>query len=46
VAVMFASIPHFMDYFAENDIDDGGLRYLEVLNSTSAGLMRYNFKII
>jgi hypothetical protein len=30
---MFASIPNFMDYFAENDIGDGGYRCLEVLNS-------------
>lgn len=33
VTVMFASIPNFMDYFAENDNEDGGLHCLEVLNS-------------
>lgn len=33
VAVMFASIPEFMDYYTENDAGDGGLRCLEVLNS-------------
>lgn len=30
---MFASIPNFMDYYAENDNEDGGIRCLEVLNS-------------
>lgn len=37
VAVMFASIPNYMDYFGENDEADGGLHCLEVLNQIISG---------
>ncbi|XP_057376750.1 adenylate cyclase type 2-like isoform X2 [Daphnia carinata] len=33
VAVMFACIPNFMDYYTDNDVGDGGLHCIEVLNS-------------
>ncbi|KZS10628.1 Adenylate cyclase type 4 [Daphnia magna] len=33
VAVMFACIPNFMDFYTENDVGDGGLHCIEVLNS-------------
>ncbi|KAI9552381.1 hypothetical protein GHT06_022747 [Daphnia sinensis] len=33
VAVMFACIPNFMDFYTENDVGDGGLQCIEDLNA-------------
>lgn len=32
VAVMFASIPNFMDFYTENDLNDQGIKCLQLLN--------------
>lgn len=32
VSVMFASIPHFMDFFADGDLSKNGLKGLQILN--------------
>lgn len=37
VAVMFASIPRYMDTLADNDSEEGGLRSLQVLNEIISG---------
>ena len=37
VAVMFASIPNFMDFYAQSEARDGGINGLEVLNEIISG---------
>ncbi|CAG7824595.1 unnamed protein product, partial [Allacma fusca] len=32
ISVMFASIPNFMDFYAENDLNDQGIKCLQLLN--------------
>ncbi len=45
VAVMFASIPNYMDFYTEEEINEGGVHCLKILNEIVAAFDKLLFKV-
>lgn len=46
VAVMFASIPNFVDFYTESEARDGGIAALEILNEIISGFDEASCRLI